>query len=639
MPDDTLFRQLCRLETLKLGWHLAHLDSRDDFVLDAVGYEDFAFQLPQRLSHLGVEVSNRRYRPRYLTEVEIPKDGLSVRPGNVLPIEEAVILNAITYLLAPQLDSELKKEVHSYRLHKNWQKRVRRGKSLFKTGDKEIPFLKNRTIRKFSPFTSWYEAWPEFDRVRVEAALKKGFNFLTRTDIASYFENIDLSLLEVQLRSYLPKQTAIVELLMRILHTWTRDTSTGTTIGRGIPQGNDVSSFLANIYLIPLDNTLDQFCRRHDAVWFRYVDDVEVYSRNYSSARDVVLEINESLRSLHLNLQGSKTAILSGRKLKQSLSTTDMDKINAAMAELQNININSPLNQRMITSVLSELSPIADQFRSGLPHSARNLTKSDSRILRRLMTVYGMSGRPYLKSVALSALKEPPELRMLQKSLRYLQQLPNKHHEEIANELLSLVENSTFTLPYHTASVIEALRWLHPMNAGKLLAGRIVRATLRTKSDWLIRQKAAEVLLSLPYREDHVFSHARNLLNDDHPFVRRAAALLITRGPVQDVRETVASLVYHPDPSLNRLALMWAFLLKDKQGAITKIHDLRSGLLTSKGFVLKIPQLWLIRCCTDETVISNLRTELQRVSRKQSNKVCWHVDQLLNRTEWVESTS
>ena len=634
MPqDDSLFKELCRPETLKLGWHMAHLDSRDDFVIDAASYEDFTLQLNQRLDHLLVEVRNRRYRPRYLTEVEVPKDGLSVRPGNVLPIEEAVVLNAITCLLAPKLDRKLRKEVHSYRLHENWRKRIKKSKSWFNKSDLEIPFLKNKTIRQLSPFSSWYEAWPEFDRERIEAARKRGFKYVTRTDIASYFENIDLGIFEVQLRSLLPKENAIIELLMRILHSWTRETSTGTTVGRGIPQGNDVSSFFANLYLIPLDNALSNYCRKHKAVWFRYVDDVEVYSKEYASARDVVLVINDVLRSLHLNLQGSKTKIESGKELEDSLSSTKIDTINTVIEELQTLNNHHSIDSTKINTTMEKLRPIADQFCSDLPDSVRNLSRTRSRTLRRLMTAYGMAGHEDLRVVAMEALRALPELRMLQKALKYLQQLPASCHKEIAEELMGWVENGQFPLAYHNAAVLETIQWLHPLDSGKGLGGRIVKAVLKKKADWLVMQKGAEALLSLPYREDHVFANALRLLNNEHPFVRRAAVMLLTRGPKQEVRDLIASLVYHPDPSLNRLALMWASILKDDSSTFKKYDILGRGFRTANEFVIKIPHLWLIRCSQNGSVVLRLRQILKKYPKSLGNKVDWHITQLLSKTE------
>src|SRR5690242_8679999 len=101
MPEDALFNKLCRPQVLRIGWHLAHADSRDDFISDPAGYADFGASLGARLGYLVREISNDRYRPRAVTNIDVPKSGLSVRPGNVLPIEESALLHAITYLIAP----------------------------------------------------------------------------------------------------------------------------------------------------------------------------------------------------------------------------------------------------------------------------------------------------------------------------------------------------------------------------------------------------------------------------------------------------------------------------------------------------------------------------------------------------------
>ena len=148
-----------------------------------------------------------------------------------------MILHAIMFLIAPKLDRRLSDQVYSFRLVKDWKKKALRGERIFKEAERELPFLKKSTIRRFDPFESWYAAWPEFDKARREAVLNTGHTHLTRTDITAYFENIDLKILELLLRDSLPGEPQLIRLLMRILEAWTRLTSVGTPVGRGIPQG------------------------------------------------------------------------------------------------------------------------------------------------------------------------------------------------------------------------------------------------------------------------------------------------------------------------------------------------------------------------------------------------------------------
>ena len=268
MTHDILFKELCSPAVIRAGWYLAQDDSRDDFIIDPIGHVDFASNLSERLSYLIEEVQCQRYRPSHIIDVDIPKSGLSVRPGNVLPIQEATLLHAITYVLAPRLDKKLSESVFSYRLHENWEKKAKKRESIFRDGSADIPFLKRKTIHSISPFETWYEAWADFEANSTLAHTEEGYTHLTKTDISAFFENIDLHLLKTQLRSVMPRdEHRIVEILFRILDSWTRETSAGEPIRRGIPQGNNVSSFLANLYLLPLDQALSGYCKKRSARW------------------------------------------------------------------------------------------------------------------------------------------------------------------------------------------------------------------------------------------------------------------------------------------------------------------------------------------------------------------------------------
>ncbi|MHC4434187.1 MAG: reverse transcriptase domain-containing protein [Planctomycetota bacterium] len=636
MADNALFRELCKAETLRIGWHLAHVDSRDNFVVDPVSYEDVATHLSERLQYLIREIRHERYRPGHLIEIDLPKSGLGIRPGNVLPIDEAVLLHAIVFLLAPRLDRRLSDSVFSYRLRKDWEKRVKKGKSMFRDADDEIPFLRRVTVRKIDPLEPWYTAWPEFDRQRIDAFKKHGYTHLTRTDIAAYFENIDLQLLGAQLRQVLPKEPIIVSLLMRVLESWTRLTPAGIPVGRGIPQGNDVSSFLGNIYLLPLDNALIRFASRTDADWLRYVDDVEVYTKDPTDARTVVLVINEALRRLHLNIQGSKTDILSGRDLDRELSRSESEALDAAWKKLEKLRVDDSKHQKRVTAVLNNLRPVVRRFRSGLPESVYGLQQKDSRVLRRSLTIWGHTGRPYLKKTALALLKEPPEYRLLLKSLRYLEQLPYSLHDSIVDDLLEVLEGSAPLLPFHRAAMLGALRKLHPSEAKLNVTRRITRIAFRAKAEWPVRQQALQLLAVLPAREATALKRATNSLEHHHPFVRRAALVMLTRASVQDVRTQTTRLMYDPDPAVSRLAGLWFRHINDKAFAEAELRRLQMVSAADQQFLWRIPKLWVLRCCKELAVIKDLRGLLCRFEGSKSAKVRHHVSRLRHHTAWAE---
>lgn len=636
MSQNNLFKQLCSHELMLTGWHLAHADSRDNFVLDPVGYVDFTSYLDERLEHLVEQVQTHKYRPRHLTEIDLPKSGLSVRPGNVLPIEESVLLHSISYLLAPLLDKQLSGSVYSYRLHPEWKKRIKKRNSLFRETKVDFPFLRRTTIRSISPFDAWYERWPAFEKAAILACTTEGYTHLTKTDITAYFENIDLRLLETQIRSLLKgKEEKIIHLLFRILDGWTRDTSTGTPIERGIPQGNEVSSFLGNIYLMPLDSELEKFCQRNNAKWFRYVDDVKVFTRSEEDARQVVFVINDALRRLHLNLQGSKTKILSGTDLSKELDDSEIKKIDGVYNTIKKIDPNKQENAKKITKCLRVTGDFISRFRSNLPYAVKNLSNKDNRLFRRLMTIYGYCKRTHLKRAALSALKELPDLRILEKTLTYLSQLDYSTHDEITLALINMLETRQLPFPYQIGSVLETISILHPYDVNKK-ASWARQYALNRKQHWFVVQKSLELIFSYPYAQKYSESLANKYLNYHNPMVRRAACILMLKGSKNSVEGKLRELIFHPDHNLGRLSLYFLRLLQDESFAQKELSRISNSHRTDLSLQRNLPTLYAISSTDNKKIVEKTYNYLIKKFKTKSNKIDWHKNMLFNKLNYSQ---
>lgn len=620
---------------MRVGWYLAQADSRDDFITDPVGHADFASNLDERLRYVVEQVQTLRYRPRHLLDIDIPKSGLSVRPGNVLPIEEASLLHAIVYLLAPLLDKRLKPSVYSYRLHPDWNTKVKNRDSLFQQAPIDFPFLKRATLRSISPFEAWYELWPDFEAQAIKAHTEEGYTHLTKTDITAYFENIDLRLLESQIRTLLKREEEkILQVLFRVLEGWTRVTSAGTPIGRGIPQGNEISSFLANLYLVHLDRELTRFCQRRDAKWFRYVDDVKVFTKSERDAREAVFVINNALRALHLNLQGSKTEILSGEKLRYELDGADIDAVEDVIGKVQKLKPDQGFDSRLITRHLRSIRPIRSRFTSGLPKSVTSLDGKQSRLFRRLMTLYGRCKRPHFFRCALTAMKQLPDMRVLQKSLTYLTQLQFSTHDRTVIELFSILEGEELPFSYQIAVVLETIGRLHPSDPAGV-ASRIRKCALTNRRQWVVIQRALEAISVYPYHERNALKLADRFIQHRHPMVRRAACVLLTRSAKHELRNRLDSLIYHADPGVSRLALYFQRFIRDKKFAQGELARLRKGKNDDFGFQRAIPRLYALAATEDKDIAADVHTYVSTNPQIKSRKNCWLQNQLMKRTEWA----
>ncbi len=637
MASDQLFRELTRPEIMKIGWHLAQGDSRDDFVRDPVGYADYHFHLSERLEYLIKHIQSNRYRPRYLIEVDVPKSGLSVRPGNVLPIEEAAILHAAIYLLAPKLDKNLDKSVYSYRLHKNWKKKAKRGQSLFREKKIEVPFLKSSTIRSIDPFAAWYELWPAFQEDAKKAYLTGQYTHLTKTDIFSFFEYIDLEQLHNLLRSYIKKEDEkVLQLILTILSGWTRLSNAGMPITRGIPQGNDVSSFLGNIFLIPLDRALKKFCNQCDGCWFRYVDDVKVYTRSAEDARAAVFEINNVLRDMHLSLQGNKTEILSGAGLEKEHDDTKIENVEKVFDKISKLSTKN----KEITKELKKVSSYLSAFTTRLPESVRGIKGKENRLFRRLLATYGMAHRTRkgLNDLVYTAISELPDRQVLRSCLAYLGKQELRNHDEIIERLLMLLKNGKFLFPYQVALILEAMIQFHPDNP-KSVSSRVreyaLGSNLGKKSDWLVLQKALELIATFPYHERYISKICIHYSKHSHPMVRRAAVMLLPRSPKKEVRMHLVKFSCHPDTGVSCLAQYLLQLCTDTEFASQEIKRLRKSNHADNFLIKGVYKMYAISTTESSEIAKEVLTILSILNKSRSKKIHWHKERIRERISWA----
>ena len=330
---------------------MARNDARTDFIYDSYRYNDYAFRLEDNLKGLLLSLKAETYRPQPLLEIDVPKSTLAVRPGTVLGIEDRVVLFAILCLIAPTLDKKLPSTVYSYRLKPKQSK-----ESLF--NDIEIldfPLLKKTTAQqRIQIFEPWYGQWPLFSEQSQYIFEEKGYNVLSLADISSYFENINLEILRDILLRYLPKEQKIVNFLMAIYESWVVRTPDGRVVGRGIPQGNSISSFLANIYLLPLDEAFIKFKKLHDIQYLRYMDDVKIFSKDETIARLAIFKMNKELRSLHLNIQGSKTEIIRDDEIREEFVGEHLKEVNDCIESFNGKRLNETDRKNCIKRLTAE---------------------------------------------------------------------------------------------------------------------------------------------------------------------------------------------------------------------------------------------------------------------------------------------
>ena len=282
---------------IDIGAVLAHLkqDMRDDWFPDPLLYKDI-FDRPHDLEQLLTSMlleGNGQYIPVNRIPRDIPKSGLGLRYALETDFYDRFVLQAICSYLMPYYDPLLSNRVLGHR------------------------FNPERTKEKYI-FKHRIELWNTFQGI-TRASLNTGKSLLC-TDLINYFENIQNDQIISSLSDNLSKVEAngiekvrirnAITTLERLLKSWCYSDR------HGLPQNRDASSFFANMVL----NSVDQSMAAAGYDYYRYVDDIRIACSNEAQAKQALICLVRELRNVGLNINTSKTRIISSGTSKEDLS-------------------------------------------------------------------------------------------------------------------------------------------------------------------------------------------------------------------------------------------------------------------------------------------------------------------------------
>lgn len=235
-------------------------------------------EVPDRLpfvltdrSNVGAPAMSRVQRPNKPVLVVASKKGGTVRPFVRLSPEDLHLYQALTDAAAPSIEAKLgsRTRIFGYR---------------HALDSSENPF-------------STSPKWRDFKAGARAIASSRKFSHVLKADVSGFYMNVDVDVLSKTLLD-LGVDRLVVSDLVELLRIWRR---AGI---RGLPQGVPASGVLANAYLTPLDQLLD------DRSYVRYMDDFYVFANSYAEVRQVQDEVERRLYGLGLTLAGEKTKIL-----------------------------------------------------------------------------------------------------------------------------------------------------------------------------------------------------------------------------------------------------------------------------------------------------------------------------------------
>lgn len=594
-----LYDKLSSLPVLRRAWQLVRKDSSNDFLYDSLRYSDFAFSLDMHLQDLSASLQRGTFRPRPLRVIDVPKSSLSVRPGAVPEIEDRIVLYAVAILIAQRLDRALPQSVYSYRTRS-----IPTGELFHDHELLHFPFLKRRTIeRRLSIMEPWYAQWPAFVKDVEFAYEAEGFRFLVVTDIAAYFEQIDLEILRFQVFQQLSRSPRLVNFLVGMLEYWAWPSAYGRFSPRGIPQGNDVSSFLGNFYLLPLDLAFKAFARRRAVHYFRYVDDVRVLAKDRETAVDALFLMNSELRKLRLTIQGAKTRIAEGAAAREFLFDSRLDEANRLVKVISNKRSLSTSERRRFATQLLMLCKRCKGRRDVIQ-------ERELRLFRRLMTGFTLLRHPAMLQPVLRQLQRNPDARLLASAATYFRHLEGSYR--VLGRALNDLLQRPGLFPYQ-----EAVFWTVLRAVREVPSDVLARAAKRLRScrSAYVRQQSAALIGQQLLKEHQLRWMKSQFDREADPDVRRALAAGLTQLGAADLRSVVAELGNSYDRKLQRLGRMLVGLAaneqKGKEAVVSVFRNFDELVALDR-----LHELEVISRSKYPAVRERMKTALQRVGGK-----------------------
>lgn len=253
-------------ETLWAGWRAVKRNGKSGGV-DGETIRQFERDAEKRIAHLQEQIRTGKYEPQPVRRVLIPKSGSSEwRPLGIPTIRDRVVQSALRSVIEPIFERKFCRCSYGFRP---------------KQGAKDA-------LRE------------------VQRHLDAGRRWVVDVDIERYFDTIPHSLLMREIEQQIADKR-VLRLIEQFLKQGVMEgTKSYAALEEGTPQGGVISPLLANIYLHPIDQTMEMegYCV------VRYADDCVVMCHTQPEAERALAQIRELMVKRELTLHPEKTRLI-----------------------------------------------------------------------------------------------------------------------------------------------------------------------------------------------------------------------------------------------------------------------------------------------------------------------------------------
>ena len=274
----SLYGEVQRADVLQAAWRRVK-ENAGVAGVDGVTIEELAADAQveaEWLEALREELRGKTYRPAPVLRVEIPKANGGVRKLGIPTVKDRVVQMAVYLVLMPIFEADFHPHSFGYRPGRSAHQAV-------------------ESIRK---------------------AMRQGKTEVVDADLAQYFDTIPHRRLMKQVARRVSDG-----MILKLIKGWLRAPilEKGSGGGRrmrtnpcGTPQGGVISPLLANIYLHPLDEAVNESCAEQPRM-MRYADDLVILCRP-GEGSGMKKRLGQWLQSRGLALNEKKTQVVQSRE-------------------------------------------------------------------------------------------------------------------------------------------------------------------------------------------------------------------------------------------------------------------------------------------------------------------------------------
>jgi len=225
-------------------------------------------------------------------KVFLPKPSGLQRPISVLAMEDLIVYQAAANIIAKKVGDRRR------RIQDRWA----------------FSHCLNHDANSIFFLDRWQESYRRFQN-HLERSYLSGREYVAHFDFAAFYDTISH---EVLLKTIAPRSQNDEpwRSIRRWLKTWSSQSGV-VPLEQGLPQGPNASDFLAEVFLMPLDEAMG----RDGTHYFRYGDDIRVLAKTRTEALRAAIKLEIHAKHLGLIPQSKKYGIARASSLEEAMGS------------------------------------------------------------------------------------------------------------------------------------------------------------------------------------------------------------------------------------------------------------------------------------------------------------------------------